>query len=191
MKELHKVEEQISNDVLQQCKNGNTLAFREIVKKYERYAYILAFRNLLDEDDAKDVVQESFIRVWKHIKLFNNQVKFTTWLYRIVVNLCYDRLKAIKRKEKVMINKSEYHKIFFSLESDPEKIIDNKQLAGIIGNLAEHLSFKQRIIFILRDIQELSIEEVSAILNMSKNAVKTNLVYARKNIREKLERYLK
>lgn len=191
MKELQKVEEQISDDVLQRCKNGNTLAFREIVRKYERYAYILAFRNLLNEDDAKDVVQESFIRVWKHIKLFDNRIKFTTWLYRIVVNLCYDNLKAKKRKEKVMTKNMEYLEVLCDSENNPDKNIGDRQLAEIIESLAEYLSFKQRVVFILRDLQEFSIEEVSAILNMSKNSVKTNLVYARKNIRQKLEKYLR
>jgi RNA polymerase sigma-70 factor (ECF subfamily) len=191
MKELHKVEGQISNDVLQQCKNGNTLAFREVVRKYERYAYILAFRNLLNEDDAKDVVQESFIRVWKHIRLFDNRIKFTTWLYRIVVNLCYDSLKTKKRKEKVITTNMEYLEILCDPENNLDKNVGDKQLAEIIESLAENLSFKQRLVFILRDLQELSIAEVSAILNMSKNSVKTNLVFARKNIRQKLEKYLR
>jgi len=191
MKELRRANEQISDNILQRCKSGDTSAFKEIIRKYQKYAYVLAFKNLTNEEEAKDVVQETFIRVWKHIKLFNNQVKFTTWLYKIVINLCYDRLKTIRRREKVITNKIDNQEILFNQENNPEEIMSNQQLSEMIQGLAENLSYKQRIVFILRDLQELSIKEIAEVLNMSANSVKTNLVYARKNIRQKLEKHIK
>ncbi|MCX6152502.1 MAG: RNA polymerase sigma factor [Ignavibacteriales bacterium] len=190
MKELFKAEEQISEEILHRCKSGDTMAFREIVKKYQKYAFILTFKILLNEDDAKDVVQETFIRIWKHISVYNSQIKFTTWIYKIVTNLCYDKLRSDKRKEKIMDNKLEVENLLVAVKDSNELIMENKQLAGIIENLAEELSQKQRMVFILRDLQDLSIKEVSSILDMPKSSVKTNLIFARKNIKEKLEKYL-
>lgn len=188
---LQKAEEQIPGNILQRCKNGDASAFREIVKKYQRYAYKVAFKILLDGDDANDIVQESFIRVWKNLYFFNNHVRFTTWLYKIVVNLCYDKIKSIKRREKVEMNKCDLEELLVTSEESCEKAADNNQLARIIEDLSEGLPEKQRMVFILRDLQELSIEEVSAILGTSVGSVKTNLVYARRSIKEKLIKFLK
>jgi RNA polymerase sigma-70 factor (ECF subfamily) len=191
MKELIKVEEQIPDEILQRCKNGDSSAFREVVKKYQKYTFILAFKILLNEDDAKDIVQESFIRIWKYFSLFNNQIKFTTWLYKIVINLCYDKMKSIKRREKIMTNKFDLDELLVSSDENPEIEFGNMQLAGIIENLSKDLSYKQRMVFVLRDLQDFSIAEVSALLNISLSSVKTNLVYARRNIKKRLEKYLK
>jgi RNA polymerase sigma-70 factor (ECF subfamily) len=143
---------------------------------------------LCDEEEAKDVVQESFIRVWKHISNFSLKSKFTTWLYKIVVNLCYDKMKSQKRKKAVLIRN--FDKEMLDLAPYPENIEEeliNKELAGLIRNIADELSTKQRIVFILRDLQDLKISEVSQILNMPESSVKTNLYHARLNIRKKLE----
>ena len=78
-----------------------------------------------------------------------------------------------------------------SSNENPEIEFENMQLAGIIENLSKDLSYKQRMVFVLRDLQDFSINEVSALLNMSMSSVKTNLVYARRNIKKRLEKYLK
>jgi RNA polymerase sigma-70 factor, ECF subfamily len=191
MNNLIKAENQISENILERCKNGDASAFREIVKKYQKYTYNLAFKILLNGDDAKDIVQESFIRVWRNIYLFNDQIKFTTWLYKITVNLCYDKIKSARRREKVITNHIDLEELQKRTERNCELKIINEQLAAIIGELSNELPEKQRMVFILRDLQELSIEEVSVILNISVGSVKTNLVYARRNIKEKLIKYLK
>ena len=191
MNNLIKAENQISENILGRCKNGDASAFREIVKKYQKYTYNLAFKILLNGDDAKDIVQESFIRVWRNIYLFNNQIKFTTWLYKITVNLCYDKIKSARRREKVITNHIDLEELQKRTERNCELKIINEQLAAIIGELSNELPEKQRMVFILRDLQELSVEEVSVILNISVGSVKTNLVYARRNIKEKLIKYLK
>ena len=87
-------------DMIWRSREGDLSAFQQLVEHYQHYAYILAFRLLGDDEDAKDAVQEAFIRVWKHIKNFNLSSKFTTWFYRIVTNLCLDRIKAQKRKNR-------------------------------------------------------------------------------------------
>ena len=79
--------------IIERSRGGDGEAFRLLVKAHQGYAYALAFRLVCDDEAAKDVVQESFIRIWKHLPEYRPTVKFTTWMYRIVVNLSYDRLK--------------------------------------------------------------------------------------------------
>jgi RNA polymerase sigma-70 factor (ECF subfamily) len=143
---------------------------------------------LYDEDEAEDVVQEAFIRVWKHIDEFKGEHRFTTWLYAIVSNLCLDRLRRRKRTRR----------IFARYEQNPEiehladipvtdEVHSNNDLVRIIRVLAERLSPKQRLVFALRDLQECSVEETAEITGMSAGSVKSNLCHARRHIRAMLE----
>ncbi|MBN1895995.1 sigma-70 family RNA polymerase sigma factor, partial [bacterium] len=84
------------------CSKGDADAFRPVVIHYQEFAHAVAFRILQHEEDARDVVQESFVRVWKNISKFDARKSFSTWLYRIVTRLCLDRLKSRKRRLKML-----------------------------------------------------------------------------------------
>ena len=137
-------------------------------------------------------MQECFIRVWKHIHDFNGQAKFTTWMFRIISNLCLDRLKANKRLHKVLDNNLDKYRFKIRDEnSNIEAEYMNKELAAKIENISHSLKPKQRIVFVLRDLQDLNINEIAEALGISTSAVKTNLFYARKNILKVLEKLKK
>ena len=74
-------------DIIDKCRKRDEKAFKVLVEQFQRYAFNLAFRLVLNEEDAKDIVQESFIRIWRHISRYDSNVLFTTWLYKIVTNL--------------------------------------------------------------------------------------------------------
>ena len=175
------------NVLIEKAKNGDVRAFEVIVRAYQRYGLAVSFRILCSEDDAKDIVQESFIRIWKHLKSYDPKVKFTTWMYKIIVNLCYDKLKSEKRSKMLFENMSEEISELKSLSStDLEKEFSNKETAMLIKYFSNELSEKQRIIFVLRDIKDFSINEVVEITGMSEASIKTNLFFARQNIRKKI-----
>lgn len=185
------VEIQILQEIIERCTKGDLSSFRAVVEEYQGYAFAIAFRTVGDEEDAKDIVQESFIRVWNNFTKYNSTVKFTTWLYTIVTNLCYDKLRSRKRKQAVIVNEADISMISsIIIFENPEKLLANKELASIIEQLTEELPPKQKMIFILRDLQGLHIQEVCDIIHLSKSSVKTNLVYARKYLRQKLEPFL-
>jgi len=165
--------------LIESCIKGDVHAFRVLVERLQTYAYTLAFRILLNEEEAKDAIQDSFIKVWKNLGSYNGKYLFTTWMYRIVVNTCIDRLKEIKKH-------SEIYSDSISESSNAEDSIINRELAKQIRQLSKELPQKQRIIFILYDLQGLSLDEASEVLKMSKGLVKSNLYYARKSIKEKL-----
>jgi len=177
-----------TNEIISLCIKGNKEAFRRLVEKYQPYAYALALRLLCHEEDAKDVVQDCFIRVWYHLQKFNPKYQFTTWLYKIVTNLCYDRIKMAKRRKKVFSYGLENENLLkITNELNMENEIDNKELTKTIEIFSHDLTPKQRMVFVLRDLQDLSIKEVAKILGISMNAVKSNLSLARQMIRKKLE----
>lgn len=180
---------QLSREIFVRSKNGDLKALRLIVEHYQYSVFSLAFRLLADEEDAKDVTQECFIRVWKHLSSYNPNKKFMTWIYRIVTNLCYDRMKAKSRRNKIFCCENDISNIY-SITKDCElnSNINNTELTKIIETLADKLTPKQRTVFILRDLQGLTVNEVSEIIEMSIGAVKTNLCYARQYIREKLNK---
>lgn len=166
---------------------GDIHSFRLLVNELSGYVYRLAFKILYNKDDAKDIVQESFINVWKHLNTYKPEIKFTTWLYKIAVNLCYDKIKKERRKNKLFQNyENDLTDLAFTQLPNMEDAVSNKDLAEMIEKLSNKLSTKQRMVFVLRDLQNLSIEETSQILNMSAGSVKTNLFHARKFIAGKL-----
>ena len=165
---------------------GDLSAFEAILKNYQYYAYTVSFRVLTNDDDTKDVVQECFVRIWKHLSEYDKKIKFTTWMYKIVVNLCFDNFKSQKRRRNVFKNIEEDSVINVSSGIDLERELTNRELAEMIKNFSCGLSEKQKTVFILRDMENLSIEEVSEIMSISPGSVKTNLFYARQNIRKRI-----
>lgn len=178
----------VTDTVIERSRRGENGAFRLLVERYQGYAYALAFRLVCDEEAAKDVVQESFIRVWKHLPEYRPTMKFTTWMYRIVVNLSYDRLKTDRRRNRLMRNEREAEG--YAEVADPastEQQITNHDLAERITFLAAGLPVTQRLVFTLRDLNDLSVQETADILAISGESVKANLCYARRAIRNRLK----
>ncbi len=174
-------------EILSRCIKKDPEAFKNLVEMYQQFAYNIAYKILLNEENAKDMVQESFIRIWNHFTGYRKEVLFTTWLYKIVVNLCYDKLKSEKRRNHIEITTAE--KLGYSLTESSDQDSqrnEKKSLIKEIRVISKKLTLKQRLVFVLRDIQNLSVREVCDILKMTEGAVKTNLYLARMFIREQL-----
>ena len=178
-------------EVFERCRDGDVSAFRHVVREFQGFALALAYRILRDEEESKDVVQEAFIRIWRHFARYDPKTKFTTWLYSIVTHLCYDRLRGRrKRRETHAEHIDERLPVGADPDNDPEQRFAQKELADAVGHFTEKLPPTQRLVFVLRDLQELSVREVSSILHISESSVKTNLLYARRFLREQLKPFL-
>jgi len=170
-------------ELIGRCLRNEEGAFRQLVEEHQRYVHALAFRVLRDEEDARDAVQETFIRVWKHLHTYNMQAKFTTWLYTITVNLAYDMLKSNTRQRRRFLDSEAVDSQNSAAGMEEEMNFVNRDLAAKIKQLAGNLPPKQQLVFVLRDLQDLTVDEVAQILSMSTNAVRANLCYARRFIR--------
>ena len=161
------------------------MQFESLVREHGRFAFALAFRLLGDADEAKDVAQESFIRIWKNFHLYDPEKRFTTWLYRIVTNVSIDCIRKKRRTPLTRIGDARESGGIVDPYA-PETAIA-RDLAGIVRLLAARLPLKQRVVFTLRDMQDLDMDEIAVVTNLSRGAIKTNLHYARRRIRELLK----
>jgi RNA polymerase sigma-70 factor, ECF subfamily len=179
--------EQEEQEIIRMAIGGNAEAFREIVSQHQSLLYAVAYRFLGKAEDAEDVVQESFIRMWRHLPSHRTEVKLSTWLYKIVVNLCLDVLKSSHRKQQKssVAVREEGNQYNYAVDQE----VHAHELHALIQEAASELTPKQKAVFVLRDLEGLPVEEVCNLLSMSASNVKSNLYYARQQMSEKLKMY--
>jgi RNA polymerase sigma-70 factor, ECF subfamily len=184
------IDDIITMDLIRQCRTGERNSLNVLVRTCQSFVFSVAFRLLADEEEAKDATQDSFLRMVRHLDRFDHRVKFTTWLYTIATNICLDKLRARKAQAR-FVSRDQTERLE-ELSSGAPAVDDhqaNKELAHIIGGMTAMLPEKQRLVFVLRDLEDLSVDEVCAITGLSRGSVKTNLHYARREIRSRLARH--
>ena len=175
---------QTSSDIIRQCQGGSKDAFRWVVQTYQRMVFSLALKMLCDEEEAKDLVQETFLRVWQRIGDYDPQKSFTTWLYTIASRLCLDRLKSMRHTIPLPEDESVLRRF---AADDNQRSLENSEWVAIVRTMAEGLSTKQRLVFTLCQLEGLSSSEVEQITGLDARQVKSNLYVARQTIRERLK----
>ena len=180
----------IDLELIEECRGGNFNNFRKLIELTSPFAYSVAFRMLGNEDQAKDVVQETMVTIWQKLKKIKTAEVYKTWIYRIVVNKCYDEMRMRKRNPEFVTDEKTWELIANSISEGPSAALENGETAKIINMLTEKLSSRQKAVFVLSDLEGMSNDEVSVIIGIGKSAVKANLYYARKSISEKLGKYL-
>ena len=176
---------QIEDEILTRCQGGDKAAFRWVVQTYQRMLFSLALKMLADEEEAKDVVQDTFVQAWLAIRNYNPQQPFTSWLYTIASRLCLNRLKAVKNVAIQPGNLSVLRQ--FASDDDNQRILENSEWIAIVRTLADGLSEKQRLVFTLCQLEGLSSEEAEQITGMDARQIKSNLYVARQTIRKRLK----
>ena len=163
------------------CRKGYSGAFGYIVTEYQQLVYTLSFRLLCNEDDAKDATQEAFIRAWRNISKYKQQYKFSTWIYKITSNVCYDKMRSDRRVSKIDLSDCDLYS-----EAGQDDLLNNKELKELIINITKGLTPKQKLVFTLSDLEELEFEEISIITGLTPAKIKSNLYLARKYIKSKI-----
>lgn len=183
--------------LVERAKAGDAQAFSRLVDKYERKIFRLAKHITQNDEDAEDVLQESFLKAYSNLENFQMQSKFYTWLVRIAVNEALMKLR--KRKSDRTVSLDEPHETeedtvtreIAVWDDDPEKKFSREELRDILQKSVDQLKPAFRTVFVLRDIEELSTEETAEALGISIPAVKSRLLRARLQLREKLTRLFK
>ena len=171
-------------ELVEKAATGDTQAFRRLVEKHQSFAYALAYRIVANAADAEDITQEAFIRLWKNLNRYRPEIKLTTWLYKIVTNLCLDFLKSGYNKNSKGMRELEHHTAASERSAD-QSVLD-EELRIALEKMTNELTPKQKAVFVLRDIDDLTTAEICEIMSMSSGTVKSNLYYARKKIGEML-----
>jgi RNA polymerase sigma-70 factor (ECF subfamily) len=187
------------SELINQIKEGSRAAFEILVNQYREKAFALAFSIVGNVEDAKDITQEAFIRVYNSIKQFREEASFSTWFYRILVNLSKDRLRKNKYtkyslSEPIAKNVEGGKEIFIEikdLDYSPKRLALNKELDRMIDLAISELPEKQRLTFVLKHIEGMKIDQIAKILNCAQATVKVNLFKAVRNLRKELQPYIK
>ena len=179
------------------AKAGDASAFSELVKHYDRRVFRMAKQITQNDDDAEDVLQETFLKAFTHLDNFQGNSKFYTWLVRIAVNEALMKLRkrrsdrTVPLDEPIDTGEDEMVREIAVWDENPEDRYSREELANILDEAVQSLKPAYRTVFILRDIEELTIEETAEALNLSISAVKSRLLRARLQLREKLTRQFK
>lgn len=183
--------------LVEMAKNGDTGAFPELVKRYSRRILRVARNITNNEEDSEDVLQETFLKAYTHLDSFQGNSKFYTWLVRIAMNEALMKLrkrktgKVVSLDEELSTGDDTVTREIAVWEGNPEDKYSQEELRDLLDKTVSSLPEGFRTVFILRDIEELSTEETADMLGLSIPAVKSRLLRARLQLREKLTRVFK
>jgi RNA polymerase sigma-70 factor (ECF subfamily) len=180
-----------------QARDGETAAFAELVRRYEGKIFRLAQHITQNREDAEDVLQETFMKAYEHLEQFKGDSKFYTWIVRIAVNQALMKLrrrktdKSVSLDEQIDTGEDTVVREIAAWGEDPEQRFSREELGEILDGAIESLEPPYRSVFVLRDVEDLSTEETAEALGLSVPAVKSRLLRARLQLREKLTRLFK
>ncbi len=164
---------------------GDMRSFEELIYQYEKKVYNVALRVFKNPEDAKDISQDVFIKIYKNLNKFDNKSSFSTWLYRITTNTCIDELRKRKGRETISIDndieddEGSFKREFADNEPTPEEKVISKEGESEIIKSMNTLSDEHRTIIVMRDIEGLSYTEISEAIGISIGTVKSRISRAR------------
>ena len=186
--------------LVKRVKTGDQRAFKLLVERYQRKIYAVALGMVKDKEEALDVSQEAFVKVYKYLDHFKGDSSFYTWLYRITVNICIDALRKkqalrgeqVELDEAVQMDTSEANigALGSRLGTNPQKSALRKELAEKIQQALETVPEKHRAILLLREVEGMSYEDLSRTLEIPKGTVMSRLFHARTKVQKILSEYL-
>src|SRR5215510_4064974 len=194
-----KVSEPVSDELalVQAAKGGDVAAFEELVKRYDRNVFRIAQHITQNREDAEDVVQDAFLKAYQNLEQLQGNSKFYTWLVRIAVNEALMKLrkrrneKTVSLDEDVETEEGSIPREVADWAPNPEQIYGQSELGDILRKTIQGLPPGFRTVFVLRDVEGLSTEETAEMLGLSIPAVKSRLLRARLQLRERLAKYFK
>lgn len=189
---------ELERALLRRLRDRDERAFRELLELHRDRVYNITFRMLGNRAEAEDVAQEVFISVFKTIDQFREESKFSTWLYRVAVNHCKNRIKYLARRhdrDREELDESA-HQVNGATTgvpiraAQPDRALEGAQMEKLLQEAIGNLDDDHRIVVVLRDVEDLSIEEICEITGLPDGTVKSRLHRARLALRKKLQRHV-
>ncbi|MBR6371171.1 MAG: sigma-70 family RNA polymerase sigma factor [Bacteroidaceae bacterium] len=176
--------QQIESDIIRRCREGDRGAFRYVVQNCQSMVYSLSLKMLADVEEAKDAVQDTFIKVWQNIDSYDDRYSFSTWVYTIASRICLDRLRKVKPIGPADADERVFEQV--ADDTDPERRLESSEWVSVIKVLADGLGGKQKLVFTLSQLEGLETAQITEITGLDAEQIKSNLYAAKKNIRERL-----
>ncbi|HXS36591.1 MAG TPA: RNA polymerase sigma factor [Flavipsychrobacter sp.] len=166
---------------------GEKRLFEAIIRRYNQRLFRIGMSILNDDMETEDAMQTAYIKAYEHLAEFENRSSLGTWLIRIMLNICL----ALKKKNQRFINEPELHLVNNSIMTTPAHILANKELNSVLENAIAQLPEKYRLVFVLREIEELSVKETTEALGIEESNVKVRLNRAKTMLKDHLNEYMK
>ena len=183
-------ESERDRELILRAQRGDKPAFAELVGRHQRRAFAIAFGLLRSEEDASEIVQEAFLRVYRGLDTFNGTASFFTWLYRIVKNLSIDLMRrpAWQRELPEELSGEQVDALLASRLSalDPEHTLRRRELAAVVGEAIDALPAYHRAVILMREVEGMSYEEMAETAGVSKGTIMSRLFHARKKLQRAL-----
>lgn len=173
-------------ELIQRILAGEKRLFELLIRKYNQRLYRIGMSILENETEAEDAMQTTYINAYEHLSRFEQRASFGTWLTRIMLNQCYEQ----KRKSKPVLTNFEQTDNFVNMKT-PANELANKELGSLLEQAIAQLPEKYRLVFVLREIEDMSVRETSASLNIEEPNVKVRLNRAKTMLRKNLNSYMK
>lgn len=186
-----------SQDCVRRLQEGERAAFDELVEMYKRKAFSLVFNIVGNVEDARDIVQEGFLKVYTGIVGFRSEANFFTWFYRILVNLSRDHLRRKMRAKKVFVapvvgDDEEERPVEIEDETlSPERLVLTKELGSLLDQAVNALPGNQKMAFCMKYYEGMKVQEISGVLKCRPSTVKVHIFRASEAVARKMEPYLK
>lgn len=184
-------------ELVNRAREGDAAAFSTLLNRYESKIFRLAMNITQNREDAEDVLQEAFLKAYEHLDQFQGNSRFYTWIVRIAVNQALMKLRkrktdrSVSLDEQIDTGEDTVIREIASWDPDPEQQFSQDELHTILTEAVDQLAPIYRAVFVLRDVDGLSTEETAEALELSIPAVKSRLLRARLQLREKLTRFFK
>jgi RNA polymerase sigma-70 factor (ECF subfamily) len=189
--------DQSEQALIKEAQRGNIVAFESLVKRYDKQVMQLAYNMVNNTNDAEDIYQEVFVRVYKKLHHFHFRSEFSTWLYRVVVNYCINfrkkkgRAKFYPLEGDAVENENHGKVTFKGQDMNPEESVLNQELSDQITAALDKLSLKQKSVFVLRHYHGHKLQDIAKIMNCSEGTVKNYLFRATQKMQRLLKEYAK
>lgn len=177
-------------DLVRRCQSGDDTAFEELVRKYQQPLFNLIYHNMGRRNDVEDIAQKIFSKVYFSLPKFDNNRPFFPWLYRIVINQCYDEMRRARRRRSLT-----FSELNLQDSENIENLIRQEEIAGapadereelhlLLHKMLDRLPEKQRRALVLRDLEDVSYEKMAELLNCSEQAARLKVFRARTHLRD-------
>ena len=167
-------------------RGGDTEAFEELVRRKTSKVYALCYRIIGNAEDAKDIAQLVFIKLWENLDKYDSAYTFDTWLYRMVTNVAIDFIRNRQSRENAV--NSNLRLVKTSTEPNQNLNVQRKEIESVFQDVSASLSPKQKTIFVMREMDDISSAEIARILGCRESTVRNHLFNARKVMQQQLQR---
>ena len=179
--------------LLERCRQGDTHAFETLFRKYQTYVYNISLGMLCNGEDAADITQETFLRLHRSLDSFRGDASFSTWLYRVAVNLCITELRRRSRSRFQFLDEVQHDEdapLHEEVGPSPQEAIELEEDRKVVRQVLRMLPPDYRAVMVLRHFQQLAYEEIAEVLGLSLSQVKTRLFRARKMFKDRFESFM-